>query len=95
MLGARDCWSCGDYPVELRALRNRFPHLVTLLVGSDDDVDVLREYFDRYRIGTDAMLDPGRSLLRQLEAHLGRALRSRRVLGPLIAASTVQPLRPG
>jgi hypothetical protein len=63
VLGARDCFSCSSYQLELRILKSKLPGLAPILVGSGGDASLFRDYFRKEHLEAVALLDPDRSLL--------------------------------
>lgn len=49
MRGA-DCLSCGNLPLEARILKNRYPHLQTVFIGSGRDTSELNRFFKIQRL---------------------------------------------
>ncbi len=66
LAGMADCLPCASFSLELSVIRNRFPTLLSVIIGSGREEEVFLEYFNRTRIQRYALLDPDRELLRAL-----------------------------
>jgi len=66
VLGARDCFSCASYELELRILKSKLPGILPILIGSGGDEHLFQDYFRRAHLEAVALLDPDRALLTAL-----------------------------
>lgn len=66
LLGAKDCFSCSSYALELKILKSKLPGITPILIGSGGDEALFRDYFRREHLESVALLDPDRALLTAL-----------------------------
>ncbi len=68
VVSAEDCLSCANFPVEMRVVRNKFPGLKRIMLGTGKDTAFFREYGREKRISSEMVLDPGGEFLKSVGA---------------------------
>lgn len=67
VFSAAQCAGCSNLALEFRILREAFPNVQPLVIGSGSDVETFRPYFEQMGVPDAALVDESRALLRGLD----------------------------